>query len=292
MPVTNKIILGTVQFGLDYGINNSSGKPDSATIKSILDLAFENNIRLLDTAEAYGNSQELIGEYHKTSTNRFDIITKFSAKRTNLSTNLIERISQNLSTLQVNSLYGYMFHSFADFEYYYLNFKDQLIQLKNSGVIKRIGVSIYTNPEFEKLLNYPDVDLVQLPFNLLDNNSKRLALITKANENGIEVHTRSVFLQGLFFRSLDTFPEKLSPLSSYLKEIQKISSNANIQVKELALNYALQQSKIDGVLIGIETVGQLQDNLKSIQTKLPEKVVERIDQLHVIETDLLNPSNW
>ena len=123
MPVTNKIVVGTVQFGLHYGVNNVSGRPSKEMAYSILDFAFENKIRLLDTAEAYGDSHEVIGNYHRQSENKFEVITKFSSKRTDLPSNLTERILQDMDILNVTSLYCYMFHSFNDFKSYYNVYK-------------------------------------------------------------------------------------------------------------------------------------------------------------------------
>ena len=286
----NKIILGTVQFGLDYGINNSSGKPGMDTVKSILDLAAENGIRLLDTAEGYGNSQEIIGSYHESSSHQFDVITKFSSPGTDLSVDIAKRILHNLQTLKTDSLYGYMFHSFRDLETYYGKYKDQIRGLKQEGLIKKFGVSIYTNEEFEKLLKYDEVDLVQLPFNLLDNNYQRSALILKAKEKGIEIHTRSVFLQGLFFKN--DLPQKLSPLAPYLDEIRALAKKYKRSLNEIALNYAVQQKHIDRVLIGVELAGQLEANIRSLQNRIPEALVREIDALRVTETELLNPSTW
>ena len=92
----NKIILGTVQFGLDYGINNKEGRPTYETIKEILDLAHTKKIIFLDTAEAYGNSHEIIGEYHANSNNKFKVTTKFSSLRKDLPSNISERIKHHL----------------------------------------------------------------------------------------------------------------------------------------------------------------------------------------------------
>jgi aryl-alcohol dehydrogenase-like predicted oxidoreductase len=290
--MTDKIILGTVQFGLDYGINNSSGKPGKEEVFSILELAFKNKICLLDTAEAYGNSHEVIGNYHRQVSYKFDIITKFSSTRTDLSADLAIRISQNLQVLNVNYLYAYMFHSFNDFETYYGEHQHSIAELKSKGVIKKFGVSIYTNEEFERLLKYNGVDLIQLPFNLLDNNYQRSALIAEAKGKGIEIHTRSVFLQGLFFKNPRSLPEKLAVLEPYLEEIVAIATENNLNIKDVALNYAVRQKDIDYVLIGVDKVQQLQDNLKSLGNKIPEHIIKKIDGLCVTETALLNPSNW
>ena len=114
-----KIILGTVQFGLDYGINNKIGKPDNNEVKSILDYAFDNKINFLDTAEAYGNSHERIGEYHANSNNKFKVITKFSSSRLDLPKNISQRINHHLKILNIDSIYCYMFHNYDDFNKYF-----------------------------------------------------------------------------------------------------------------------------------------------------------------------------
>lgn len=287
-----KIILGTVQFGLAYGINNTLGKPGEETVAAILDLASNNGINLLDTAEAYGDSQEVIGRYHAASRNTFKIITKFSAKREDLAKDLHTRILQDLSTLHTKALYCYMFHSFHDFETYYPAYKDEIRSLKEKGLIEKFGVSIYTNAEFEKLLTYENIDLVQLPFNLLDNNSRRSALILKAKAKNIEVHTRSVFLQGLFFKNIAALPAKLNPLAQYLEAITELLKANNLNLNDLALNYVVQQNNIDHVLIGVDNSEQLQSNLTSLQHKIPASVMLQVDALSVSEAELLNPSNW
>ncbi|MES2680271.1 MAG: aldo/keto reductase [Bacteroidota bacterium] len=290
--MAGKIILGTVQFGLDYGINNQSGKPDENTVTAILDLAFENNIQLLDTAEAYGDSQEVIGNYHRRSSNRFKVISKYGSGRKDLSQDLHQRILQNLKTLGVDNLHGYMFHSFNDFETYFPVYHEEIKALKNAGLIHNFGVSIYTNTEFEKLLQHNGIDFVQLPFNLLDNNFQRAALIQKANEKGIAVHTRSVFLQGLFFKNGNNLPAKLQALQPYLDEIKQLSITHHLNVNDVALNYAMQQKNISNVLIGVDTVDQLRKNISSLTHTISKALLEQIDALQVKETELLNPSNW
>lgn len=290
--MANKLILGTVQFGLEYGINNRFGKPKEEEVSKILKLAYEEKIHLLDTAEAYGNSQEVIGNYHRANADRFEIITKFSAGRADLSKDIKERVLQNLKTLQVNSLYGYMFHSFTDFEKYYPVYKNDIKQLKSDGLIKKFGVSIYTNSEFEKVLNVDGINLIQLPFNLLDNNFQRAHLISQAKSKGIEIHTRSAFLQGLFFKDADQLSGNLVSLKSYLNRIKIIAQQIHSDLKTLALNYCVAQKNIDFVLIGVDVVGQLTENIASINQSVDSSVYDQIDTLQVMETDMLNPSNW
>lgn len=290
--MTNKLILGTVQFGLNYGINNTSGKPDKERVYAILDEAFKNGIRLLDSAEAYGDAHEVIGLYHALSQNKFDLITKYSSSRRDLPENLITRVKFDIQTLNCSSLYAYMFHSFSDFKNYFQIFKADIAQLKKEGLIQKMGVSVYTNNELEELLNFEEVELVQLPFNLLDNNYQRAALIRKAKIKGMEVHTRSAFLQGLFFKKQEELPLKLQKLISYLNVLNSIAGKNQIAITDLALNYALQQPNIDHVLIGVDTLEQLKNNLSSLGKFIPASVLAQVDELKVHEVELLNPSNW
>lgn len=291
MPAINKLILGTVQFGLEYGINNYLGKPSQETVNKILDLAFKNGIQLLDTAEAYGDAQEVIGTYHKQSSNRFNVITKFSSGRKDLPSSFIERVSKDLQALNIQSLYCYMFHSYGDFKLYYNGYKKEIGSLKDSGTIQKIGVSIYTNEEMDDLLGY-DVDLIQLPFSLLDNHAQRGDLIKKAKDKGKEIHTRSAFLQGLFFKEIDLLPNSLIELAVPLNTLKGITKRYNITMADLALSYVKQQKGIDRILIGVESVKQLEQNINSLRYNIPEEAVKEIDSIKVDSTQLLNPAKW
>lgn len=285
-----KIILGTVQFGLDYGINNKIGKPDNNEIKSILDYAFDNKINFLDTAETYGDSHERIGEYHANSNNKFKVITKFSSSRLDLPKNISDRINHHLKILNVNNLYCYMFHNYDDFKNYFNLFKLELLELKNRGIVKKIGVSLHSNHNINDVLENKVIDLIQLPYNLLDNKSKREKVFLKAKEKGVEIHTRSTFLQGLFFKDLNGIDGELGVLKKYLLELKRLV-NKN-EINSLALNYVCSNANIDGVLLGVDTVSQLQNNLSCISDDKFKDIIENIDSINVKEENLLNPANW
>lgn len=287
----NKIILGTVQFGLDYGINNKVGKPTCDTIKKILDLAYEKNIRFLDTAEAYGDSQEQIGNYHLNSLNAFNVITKFSTSRKDLPNNISERIKSNLNKLKVESLYSYMFHSYSDYKIYYSLFKKEILSMKKEGLIKKIGVSLNSNEEIEDVLKCDDIDLIQLPFNLLDNNNQRKKILIKTKEMGVEIHTRSVFLQGLFFKKVKSLEGNLKSLEIYLKQLHELTSE-NLKINDIALNYAIKQPFIDAVIIGVDNTSQLNLNLESVNKSVPKSILKYINSIKVNEKEMLNPFNW
>ena len=285
-----KIILGTVQFGLDYGINNKIGKPDNNEVKSILDYAFDNKINFLDTAEAYGNSHERIGEYHANSRNKFKVITKFSSSRLDLPKNISQRINHHLKILNIDSIYCYLFHNYDDFNKYFNLFKIELLELKKIGLIKKIGVSLHYNQNINDVLKFKDIDLIQLPFNLLDNNSKRETIFLKARELGVEIHTRSTFLQGLFFKDIDSIQGKLSVLKKHLKELKKIVHKN--EINNLAINYAYSNTNIDAILLGVDSLNQLKNNISCINNNKFNDLFSDIDQIIVKEDNLLNPANW
>ena len=287
-----KLILGTVHFGLDYGINNKLGQISKECIHEILDLAYAKDVKILDTAEAYGNSQQRIGDYHRNSHNRFDIITKFYANTSIDKTfSVKERILNDIDTLNIESLYCYMFHSFSDYKKYFSLFKDELLDLKSNGIINKIGVSIYTNEELEEVIKNNEIKLIQLPYNLLDNDALRGNSISKAKEKGVEVHTRSTFLQGLFFKNIDDLPDALKVLNPYLKMLHNLCMN-EYKMNELALNYVTSKKYIDKVLIGVDSIEHLESNVLSLNKLIQKELVNQIESIKVKEIELLNPSNW
>jgi len=288
----HKLILGTVQLGLDYGINNDSGKPTLEKAFNILTTAYDNGIHILDTAEAYGNSIEVIGKYHlQNPIKRFQIISKLDPRLDILPSNFISHIKKNCEVLNVDKIHGYMFHSYNSYQKNKQNF-DLLIKAKQKNLISNIGISLYSNYEIEQVLcGKVKFDFIQIPFNLLDNSSKRENLLKKAKKEKIVVHTRSVYLQGLFFLDYNNLPQKLNPLRKHLIQIQNISNEKNISISDLALNYVMQKDYIDNVLVGVETPDQLMNNIESINS---QKVIPHfeIDKISVLEEELLNPSNW
>lgn len=274
----SKIVLGTVQFGLQYGVN-SAGRPSEKTVKNILTEASKGGITTLDTSSAYGNSEEILGECI-TPEEHFKIVSKYPKG----TTSVWEMFNSSLKRLKVDKLYGYLLHHF---EVYKNNPRvwDEFIALKESGKVQKIGLSFYTPEELQFILdNKSPFDLIQVPFNIFDK--KFLPLMKEVHDNGVEVHVRSTFLQGLFFKDRDTLPEKLKPMKKYLLQLDEFSKQSGLSISEIALNYNLQNPYIDGVLIGVDNVEQLKMNLASVKD-----VPIDID-IEVKEKELLNPVNW
>ena len=288
--MNSKLILGTVQFGLKYGINNTIGKPSNDEVLSLLKVAYNSGIRILDTAEAYGNAHQLIGNYHNIRDNsKFKIINKLPH---DIKHNLIKsKVIEYLNLMKVNTLDVMMFHSFDSFKSNY-NALKTLSELKSNVLINNIGVSVYTNTQLESLLNEDLITVVQLPFNLLDNFSVRGDLINRLKEKGKVIHTRSAFLQGLFFKKSTDDISIVQALKPHLETLNKIAKKQGCSMEALALSYCIKQNNIDNVIIGVDSISQLNANIKAASYEVNEEAFECINNIDVENIDLLNPSLW
>ena len=286
--MSSKLILGTVQFGLDYGINNSSGLPSLERVFSILDLA-SNQILCLDTASGYGVSEERIGKYHREHLDKkFEVNTKFSKGRIE---NPLEELIATKKRLNISIIDTIMFHSLDDFKNNHKKMK-LLLQEGKGRYFRKFGVSVYTVEELEQLKNINEVEVIQVSFNLMDNHSKKGAILSELKELGKEIHVRSCFLQGLFFMLPKNLTGNLKDAGKYINKINTIVSNNEISLGELALSYCISKKYIDKVLIGVDSTEQLKQNLKWSSTMLIKDIENAIDSIDVKEEVLLNPSKW
>lgn len=282
----NKIALGTVQFGLEYGVNNRTGIPDSNEISEIFSTAYNAGIEILDTAYAYGDAEARIGNH---ADNRFNIISKFPAVAS--ADNLKNYILKSLENTKSENLYGYLAHN-ADSIIYSPELWDQLIDFKKSSLIKKIGYSLYSTEQLEILLDRDCIpDIVQVPYSLLDRKFDRF--FTHLKSLGTEIHVRSVFLQGLYFMDFNKLPEKLSGLAQPLQQLNEICDRYKVTIGSLALNFAVQNKLIDHVVIGVETPVQLMDNINTVNSwNSNSNCLIETSRVKVENESLLNPSNW
>lgn len=274
---TSKLALGTVQFGLDYGISNSDGKPSIMEIEDILTLAFENNINLLDTANAYGEAEQVIGQLNL---ERFDIVTKFLPES---QSGLFEnQFNDSLNKLKTECVYGLLAHRPMDVA---VNPKiwDKMKAQKNRRKVKKIGFSFDKPEEYyavaEKSL-FPDI--VQVPFNYFDD--RFVEIIEELNSNGCEIHVRSAFLQGLFFTNTTQLHSFFDEVKELIAELQKEHCT---YLATALLQFVLDNKFIDKVVIGVQNKLQLQNILDSLE-RAPN--LRKLDSK--INHKILQPSLW
>jgi len=189
-----KIALGTVQFGLDYGIINHSGQVSIDEVKNILDYAKDKGIDTLDTAARYGNSEQVLGEV---GVNNYRIITKTTPLKNGVD-GVIKGLHQSLDNLNIGQVDGLLIHNINDVkDKRFGDLFHKLNELKEEGLINKIGFSTYTPDQVDFLLENFDFDLIQVPFNIFDNRLIQGGQLKALKKKKIEIHARSVFLQGL-----------------------------------------------------------------------------------------------
>lgn len=284
MNYVKKLVLGTVQFGLNYGINNQSGQVSQNEVAKILQWAKKSGIKTLDTSSAYGTSESVLGKAFSENNLQFQIISKYPPSEENVAT----VFASSIGKLHQKKLYGYLVHNF---EYYqsHPQLWEEMKQLKAEGKIEKIGFSLYNTVQLKYLLDRRVMfDILQFPYNLFDRQFD--AYLPLLKKNGVEIHTRSVFLQGLFFKDLDSLSVQLEPLKPYLLQIRNYCAAHTISTEQCALSFVLHNPFIDGVLIGVDNVSQLQNNINVAAHTV--EVDELAQQIIVNETSLLNPSNW
>lgn len=276
-----KLALGTVQFGLNYGISNDYGQTSKEEVKNILEEASKNGVKTIDTARAYGNSEEVLGQ---TGVHQFDVVTKLNpAELQKLS--IKEQIQNSLQKLNLANLYGVLFHN-AESALTNPESVYSLQKLKEEGFVEKTGYSLYTPDELNKLLDkYPVPDIIQVPFSILDKRFE--PQLVKLHDEGVEIHTRSTFLQGLFFMNPEDLSSFFDPVKACIAAMQRELTSKQALVAYL-LQKVLQFEFIDKVVIGVNTADQMQENISG--------VLSSITQIHLdiptVNDSVLMPNLW
>ncbi len=271
MTQINKIGLGTVQFGLDYGISNSGGKTSFHEVEKILNYAKSIGIDTLDTASVYGTAEEIIGQF---DLSQFKVITKF------IRGSVIEQYTQSLERLNLSAIYAFLAH--RPLELLDESIWENYIKIKDTGKLK-VGYSLNDLHELEQLLEqdrWPDI--VQVPYNVLDRRFEKYFPILK--EKGCEIHTRSTFLQGLFFCDIESLSSHFDPVKDYISQLQKEKYLASS-----LLNNSLSNKNIDKVIVGVNSFDQLKENVEQIK-ELSDTNIEAYP--NEIDLNILKPSKW
>ena len=290
----DKMILGTAQLGMQYGINNCIGKPCIEDALKILDCAYSNGIRYLDTASAYGNSEEIIGMYTKNTGNKFKICTKLPV---NTDEYVIEECyMKSIGKLYVKELYTYYLHRFGQCKI--PGILKQLVLLKEKGAVENIGVSVYEPEElFYIIKNLSGViDIVQLPFNLLDNKRWiQNGLLEIKKKKGIGIYVRSIFLQGLLLCHKDSRICSEKNITDQIKGLNTIAESLGYSMAQLAVNYVCSFDGIGKYLAGCETYGQLKENIDICRNikKLDEDICNEIKKISsTASRQVIDPRKW
>lgn len=281
-----KLALGTAQFGLPYGINNQSGIPKDDELATIFSFAKQSGINVLDTAQGYGNSEERIANL---SNDEFSVISKF--KQLAAPFPFQKELKESLKKLKKNSLYGYMAHD-GDLLIKNSHWWEGLQLAKKQGLVKKIGYSLYSIKQLESLLTKQIIpDIIQFQYNILDRRFE--PFFVELNSIGVEIHTRSAYLQGLFQMESSQVPIYLEPLQAYLKIIREIAKRNQLSIGQICLRFVVNNPFINKAVIGVDNLTQLKENVSICQIdNLSEEIMNELLSIEVKEKNLLNPANW
>lgn len=284
-----RIALGTVQFGLPYGIANQTGQVARSEAKAMLQLAAANGIDTLDTAIAYGDSETCLGE---AGAQGFDVVTKLPAipvSSPDIGEWVREQVSLSLRRLGLGRVHGLLLHRSAD-----LLGKDgaalwhALQALRSAGVVGKVGVSVYSPSELEAICGRFDVGLIQAPFNLVDRRLSTSGWLDRLKGKGVEVHTRSAFLQGLLLMPAQSLPPGFLRWNDLFGRWHQWLAAGNRSALQACLAFPLGFPQVDRVVVGVDSQRQLQQIIDFSNLAL----AGTLPDLGSDDEMLINPACW
>ncbi|MFA4941242.1 MAG: aldo/keto reductase [Patescibacteria group bacterium] len=297
----NKLVLGTVQFGLNYGINNEAGKTSRIESLSILKEAVDSGMTIFDTAAAYGDAEEVLGEFISSYKlkNKVKIISKLSPNIFDSNSQkpeyvVKEEVKKSLKRLQIDILDGFLLHTPTYF--YNRDILNSLKQCREEGLIKHFGVSIYEEEHALDAVNSGLIDYIQVPYNVFDQRLNQTDFFKNAKKNNVKVFARSPFLQGLILMEDDHIPPYLSKIKKYLREFDEIINRHKFSRLEAALLFPYVNSDIDYVVFGINNIDQLREGIEIITEEKIKSFAECKKELKNkfinIEKSIISPVLW
>lgn len=283
------LILGSVQFGVEYGITNHAGQPSLDTAFETLNAAWDAGIRVLDSAQAYGNANKVITEYHKHHKQRFSIINKvmrYPQKTEESAASLLRERDE----MDIEKFDCVMFHYAGSVNSEVP--RSFLEEFKKLGVADRIGLSIETTDDYLVLKDRFDFDVVQLPLNILSRNFMPDKFLEDLKQNNVEIHARSAFLQGLLLGNISDIPPYLGPLASPIQKFQKECAALGISPATGCFLFLLQSPSIAHIVTGAQNAAQLQEIIKAYEAAQNCKKALPWKDYAVDDFDLVHPSKW
>ena len=282
-----KIVLGTANFNSLYGINNK--KINKSELKKIINFCIKNNIYYLDTAEAY-NNYKLIKKFNL---KKFKIITKLSnlkkIKKNNLKNYIVYNLINLLKNLNIKQLHGLLLHDVRQMHKSKLNSIIRILKyLKQKKLVKKIGISCYNLKDLH-IVKKNNLDIVQFPLNVFDQRLIRDRDIIFLKKKKIEIHVRSIFLQGLLLKKVEKIPNYFNTWKKEFLNFENFSKKFKMSKLELCTNFIKQQKFIDMIIVGVENNKQIQLICKQFNKKSRKIDYDLFNQ---IDDKLILPYMW
>lgn len=289
-----QLCLGTVQLGLKYGIHGSN-LPNPEIAMKIMDSAYSHGITCFDTAAAYGSAEDVVGNFINTrKPTDLRIVSKLRPNALINSKDYVlditNEITNSLKRLGIVSLDGYMFHNASSI--FDKNAVVALEKIKDLGFTRNIGVSVYTPEEAVKTLEYDNIDIIQIPYNVLDRRLDKVGFFEEAKRKNISVYVRSVLLQGLLTMDEMTVPRYMGFALPTLKRYWKICQDFGLSAFQAAVQYILSKNNIDYLVFGVDNEDQLDEFLAMKVINGDDLMRVMDDEFSDVENRILMPNLW
>ena len=294
-----ELCIGTVQFGMDYGILGGK-KPSLDYAVNCIDYAVENGITSIDTAAAYGTAEEVVGEFLRRKTvkrEKLFISTKFlpnlldEYKPEDYKKVIRDNLIKSLEVLHTDYIDAYMFHS-ARYAFQ-ADMLEALYEVQKEGLARKVGVSVYEPEEALACFASPFVSFIQMPYSVFDHRMKASGVLDSEKKGNCEVTTRSAFLQGLITMKEEQVPPFLERAKPIVERINQISQETGYSKVELAIAYVKRETAISRLVFGVDSLEQLKEDILLFHKEIPKDLLEKLEkEFEGLETDIVMPSLW
>lgn len=291
----NKLALGSAQFGLNYGITNTGGQVSEKEVSAILALAAKNGIDTIDTARLYGISESVIGRCMPADAD-FAVITKtVKCRGATTASDAIHQLrngfEMSLKALQQTSVHALLMHDpKALLGEFAVPLWEEMENLKRSGLVTKIGVSVYEPEEVDFILAQFPLDIIQVPLNAIDNRLVQGGQLERLARAGVEIHARSVFLQGVLLAPPDELPFEFAPIGDLLRQLDRICEERGFTRLEGLLGAVLRFEEIGRVIVGVTSTAELREILTAAMLGKAANLGEV--EISPIDPRLLNAAQW
>jgi aryl-alcohol dehydrogenase-like predicted oxidoreductase len=293
--IGKRLILGTAQLGMPYGIANRTGRPSAREALQIVEAAWEMGIKTFDTAQSYGDSEAILGKaLHVLGlTEEARIVTKIDMTDHPNANRLRETISASLDRLGVSRLYGLLWHREQVLELMDDVLREAMLDISREGMVKHWGISVYNPFRARQAIEVGVFDLLQLPASVLDHRFAEAGVFAHAAARVVRIHIRSVFLQGLLLMDLKSVPAAMNFTLPVLTILQKLSSEMEISRREMALLYVKTRFPDADVIIGAETAQQVRENVDAWSGVMMDSLMKRLEEVFAdAEESIVDPTKW
>jgi len=295
MTSVSRLGLGTVQFGLEYGVSNRAGRPSEREVAAILARAVEAGVGIVDTAPAYGEAEILVGRYLP-SGHALRIVTKTPAMSADTidarhGRQVLDALAVSLDRLKADGVHGLLLHRSDDLaKPGWQHLIDAMAEARSRGWTSRIGASIYNDDQLTLVESRFRPEIVQLPLNVLDRRPIVSGTLVRLKSSGIEVHARSAFLQGLLLMEPDDLPEFFAPVRQKIARLRHLWRKRGLTALDGCLSFVLQQPEVDAVIVGVNCLNEFEQIELAVTSSAGND--GDIDTGQPVDPVYIDPSRW